>query len=220
MLVPQSQKVAIPLGDPQHRALPVRRLGGGSSWQWVRSWAWLGSIPGLWRENAATTRPCGGNIRPGITSCGCDLAPLVRNNNLELWMPQNPQTRGQDRPICGFQIASASSLPSTRGRPRHQQLAVKAAPGIFAYQLAKPGVPPRDRCVVQGRSHGARRQGEPSELSGGCDDRRRSNIGAGTITCNYDGVNKHRTVIGAGSFIGSDTALVPIRIFLYKFIHC
>ncbi len=35
-----------------------------------------------------------------------------------------------------------------------------------------------------------------------------ANIGAGTITCNYDGQAKHRTVIGAGSFIGSDTALV------------
>jgi bifunctional UDP-N-acetylglucosamine pyrophosphorylase/glucosamine-1-phosphate N-acetyltransferase len=41
----------------------------------------------------------------------------------------------------------------------------------------------------------------------------RTNIGAGTITCNYDGVNKHKTVIGAGTFIGSDTTLVaPIRI--------
>ena len=41
----------------------------------------------------------------------------------------------------------------------------------------------------------------------------RTNIGAGTITCNYDGVNKHKTVIGAGAFIGSDTTLVaPIRI--------
>ena len=34
------------------------------------------------------------------------------------------------------------------------------------------------------------------------------NIGAGTITCNYDGVNKHKTLIGDGVFIGSDTALV------------
>jgi len=41
----------------------------------------------------------------------------------------------------------------------------------------------------------------------------RSNIGAGTITCNYDGVSKHKTVIGAGAFIGSDSTLVaPIRI--------
>jgi bifunctional UDP-N-acetylglucosamine pyrophosphorylase / glucosamine-1-phosphate N-acetyltransferase len=41
----------------------------------------------------------------------------------------------------------------------------------------------------------------------------RTNIGAGTITCNYDGVGKHRTEIGARAFIGSDTMLVaPVRV--------
>ncbi|WP_420238431.1 DapH/DapD/GlmU-related protein [Telmatobacter bradus] len=35
-----------------------------------------------------------------------------------------------------------------------------------------------------------------------------TNIGAGVITCNYDGVNKHHTDVGAGSFIGSDSTLV------------
>ena len=41
----------------------------------------------------------------------------------------------------------------------------------------------------------------------------RANIGAGTITCNYDGFGKHRTVIGAGAFIGSNTALVaPVTV--------
>jgi UDP-N-acetylglucosamine diphosphorylase/glucosamine-1-phosphate N-acetyltransferase len=40
-----------------------------------------------------------------------------------------------------------------------------------------------------------------------------ANVGAGTITCNYDGHRKHRTDIGAGAFIGSNTALVaPVRI--------
>ena len=40
-----------------------------------------------------------------------------------------------------------------------------------------------------------------------------TNIGAGTITCNYDGVFKHRTEIGARAFIGSDTMLVaPVKI--------
>ena len=39
------------------------------------------------------------------------------------------------------------------------------------------------------------------------------NIGAGTITCNYDGVNKHKTIIEDGAFIGSDTQLVaPVRV--------
>ena len=40
-----------------------------------------------------------------------------------------------------------------------------------------------------------------------------ANIGAGTITCNYDGVNKHRTRIGAGAFIGSNSSLIaPVEI--------
>jgi bifunctional UDP-N-acetylglucosamine pyrophosphorylase/glucosamine-1-phosphate N-acetyltransferase len=41
----------------------------------------------------------------------------------------------------------------------------------------------------------------------------KANIGAGTITCNYDGFGKHRTEIGAGAFIGSNSSLVaPVRI--------
>ena len=41
----------------------------------------------------------------------------------------------------------------------------------------------------------------------------RANIGAGTITCNYDGFGKYQTVIGAGAFIGSNSALVaPVTI--------
>ena len=39
------------------------------------------------------------------------------------------------------------------------------------------------------------------------------NIGAGTITCNYDGVNKHKTIMGDNSFIGSNSSLVaPVKI--------
>ncbi len=39
------------------------------------------------------------------------------------------------------------------------------------------------------------------------------NIGAGTITCNYDGANKHQTMIGDGVFVGSDTKLVaPVQV--------
>lgn len=42
---------------------------------------------------------------------------------------------------------------------------------------------------------------------------RNANVGAGTITCNYDGVNKHRTVIGDDAFIGSNSSLVaPVTI--------
>jgi bifunctional UDP-N-acetylglucosamine pyrophosphorylase/glucosamine-1-phosphate N-acetyltransferase len=41
----------------------------------------------------------------------------------------------------------------------------------------------------------------------------RANIGAGTITCNFDGFAKHRTEIGAGAFVGSNSSLVaPVKI--------
>ncbi len=41
----------------------------------------------------------------------------------------------------------------------------------------------------------------------------KANVGAGTITCNYDGFGKHHTEIGAGAFIGSNTSLVaPVRV--------
>jgi bifunctional UDP-N-acetylglucosamine pyrophosphorylase/glucosamine-1-phosphate N-acetyltransferase len=40
-----------------------------------------------------------------------------------------------------------------------------------------------------------------------------ANVGAGTITCNYDGFDKHRTTIGAGAFVGSNSALVaPVTV--------
>src|SRR4029077_1120928 len=41
----------------------------------------------------------------------------------------------------------------------------------------------------------------------------KANVGAGTITCNYDGFGKYETVIGAGAFIGSNSALVaPVTV--------
>ena len=46
-----------------------------------------------------------------------------------------------------------------------------------------------------------------------------ANIGAGTITCNYDGFDKHRTEIGAGAFVGSNSSLVaPVKIGTGAFI--
>ncbi len=54
---------------------------------------------------------------------------------------------------------------------------------------------------------------------GDCDMGERVNIGAGTITCNYDGANKHRTTIGPGVFVGSNSTLVaPLAIHEQGFI--
>ena len=64
---------------------------------------------------------------------------------------------------------------------------------------------------------GASRRGRESASHltylGDADVGEATNIGAGTITCNYDGVAKHRTKIGARSFIGSDVTLVaPVAV--------
>jgi bifunctional UDP-N-acetylglucosamine pyrophosphorylase/glucosamine-1-phosphate N-acetyltransferase len=54
---------------------------------------------------------------------------------------------------------------------------------------------------------------------GDCEMGAEVNIGAGTITCNYDGVNKHKTEIGSGVFVGSNSTLVaPLRIEEHGFI--
>ena len=47
----------------------------------------------------------------------------------------------------------------------------------------------------------------------------KSNIGAGTITCNYDGVKKNKTIIGNNVFIGSNCSLIaPIKIANSSFV--
>jgi len=54
---------------------------------------------------------------------------------------------------------------------------------------------------------------------GDCEMGAQVNIGAGTITCNYDGVNKHKTEIGSGVFVGSNSTLVaPLHIEEQGFI--
>jgi bifunctional UDP-N-acetylglucosamine pyrophosphorylase/glucosamine-1-phosphate N-acetyltransferase len=66
---------------------------------------------------------------------------------------------------------------------------------------------------VKATKLGARTKANHLTYLGDTDVGEASNIGAGTITCNYDGYNKHRTKIGSRVFIGSDTALVaPVTV--------
>jgi bifunctional UDP-N-acetylglucosamine pyrophosphorylase/glucosamine-1-phosphate N-acetyltransferase len=90
---------------------------------------------------------------------------------------------------------------------------------VGPYARLRPGTELRDRAKV-----GNFVEVKKSLLDEGCkvnhlsyigdaEVGKESNIGAGTITCNYDGRKKHRTSIGEGAFIGSNTALVaPVRV--------
>jgi bifunctional UDP-N-acetylglucosamine pyrophosphorylase/glucosamine-1-phosphate N-acetyltransferase len=66
-----------------------------------------------------------------------------------------------------------------------------------------------------------RRGAKVNHLSyvGDADVGERVNIGAGTIFCNYDGFKKHKTVIGEGSFIGSDSQLIaPVNVGAHAYV--
>ncbi|MGR3503911.1 bifunctional UDP-N-acetylglucosamine diphosphorylase/glucosamine-1-phosphate N-acetyltransferase GlmU [Pseudaestuariivita sp.] len=68
-------------------------------------------------------------------------------------------------------------------------------------------------CEVKNAEIGERAKVNHLSYIGDAEIGARANIGAGTITCNYDGVFKHRTVVGRDAFIGSNTMLVaPVSV--------
>ena len=93
----------------------------------------------------------------------------------------------------------------------------KAAIGPFAHirpeSTVGPGAHVGNFVELKKTSMGAGAKANHLAYLGDATIGEKANIGAGTITCNYDGVDKHRTVIGDGAFIGSDTQLVaPVTV--------
>ncbi|WP_174801147.1 bifunctional UDP-N-acetylglucosamine diphosphorylase/glucosamine-1-phosphate N-acetyltransferase GlmU [Martelella limonii] len=101
--------------------------------------------------------------------------------------------------IEGARIAAGSTVgPFARLRP-----------GAVLHENAKVG----NFCEVKNGDIGPGAKINHLSYIGDATVGARANIGAGTITCNYDGVNKFRTEIGADSFVGSNSSLVaPVSI--------
>ena len=100
-----------------------------------------------------------------------------------------------------------------------EQAVVGAEAKIGPYARLRPGAALADRTHVgnfveiKNARIGVDSKANHLAYIGDADIGDRVNIGAGTITCNYDGVNKHRTTIEDDAFIGSDTQLVaPVRV--------
>jgi bifunctional UDP-N-acetylglucosamine pyrophosphorylase/glucosamine-1-phosphate N-acetyltransferase len=87
---------------------------------------------------------------------------------------------------------------------------------IEPFVVIGPGVSIADGAVIHSFSHIVETSiGKVNHLSyvGDAQVGANANIGAGTITCNYDGISKNRTEIGASAFIGTNSSLVaPVRI--------
>ena len=116
--------------------------------------------------------------------------------------------------------ATSASAPARRSRPTAICRTPRwAATRASAYARLRPGAELGDRSHVGNFVEikksvlGADSKANHLAYIGDAEIGARVNVGAGTITCNYDGVNKHRTVIEDDAFIGSDTQLVaPVRV--------
>ncbi len=110
----------------------------------------------------------------------------------------------------GVEIRAFSHLEGAR-------LEAGAVVGPFARlrpgSVLGPGARVGNFVELKNATLGARAKANHLAYLGDAEIGAEANIGAGTITCNYDGLAKHKTEIGAGAFIGSNTALVaPVTV--------
>jgi bifunctional UDP-N-acetylglucosamine pyrophosphorylase/glucosamine-1-phosphate N-acetyltransferase len=149
-------------------------------------------------EIAADTVLQPGVIIEGRTRIGsaCEIQAYVRISDSEIG---DRVTINSYCLISGAQIAAGSAL----GPFAHLR------PGTTIGENAKIG----NFVELKNTSFGPRSKANHLSYLGDATVGADVNVGAGTITCNYDGVEKHRTVIEDGAFIGSDSQLVaPVTV--------
>ena len=122
-------------------------------------------------------------------------------------------------PHCVIRNATIGDSTTIKAYSHVEQAQVGAQAQIGPYARLRPGTVLADQVhvgnFVEIKNSVIGRSSKANHLAyvGDADVGQGVNIGAGTITCNYDGVNKHRTVIEDDAFIGSDTQLVaPVRV--------
>ena len=167
-----------------------------------------------WRSEGVT-------IRAGaVIDVGVELAS-------DVVLEQRVVLRGETRVGRGARIDVGAVLEDvTIGAGTHVKpysvltsSSVGARAQIGPFSHLRPGSEIHDEAhignFVETKATIVRRGAKANHLAylGDGDVGERANVGAGTIFCNYDGFQKHRTVIGAGAFIGSDSQLVaPVTV--------
>jgi len=142
-------------------------------------------------------------VHPGVTlegdtviGCGCEIRAHARISNSRL---------GDGVSVLDGSIVEESVVASRATLGPYARL----RPGSDIGAAAKVG----NFVETKATSLGAGSKASHLTYLGNARVGENVNIGAGTITCNYDGVEKHETIIEDGAFIGSNTALVaPVRI--------
>jgi bifunctional UDP-N-acetylglucosamine pyrophosphorylase/glucosamine-1-phosphate N-acetyltransferase len=117
-------------------------------------------------------------------------------------------------PYCVIRNARIAAGASIKAYTHIEDAVVGAASQIGPYARLRPGtelgedVHVGNFVEIKNSKVAAHSKANHLAYVGDADVGSRVNIGAGTITCNYDGANKFRTTIGDDAFIGSDTQLV------------
>ena len=214
--------IALAVGE----GVPVRAVQPGSPWEvlGVNSKAQLAELERVYRQDVAGRLLAAGvtladpariDVR-GRLECGRDVAidvncvfegEVVLGDRVSLGancVLRNVRVAADTRiePFCHLEDADIGRNcrigPYARLRPG-AQLAQDVHIGNFV--------------EVKASTIGAGSKANHLAYIGDTEVGRNVNVGAGTITCNYDGANKHRTVIEDDVFIGSDTQLVaPVRV--------
>jgi len=207
--------------------VPVAAMQADAAWETlgVNSRGELAELERIFQRNAARilmeqgvalADPARCDVR-GSLSCGRDVAidvNCVFEGRVELGdrvtvgvncLLRNVKIAGGTRiePFCHLEDADIGADcrigPYTRIRPGGTRLDSQVHLGNFV--------------EVKASNIGAGSKANHLSYIGDSDVGRNVNVGAGTIVCNYDGANKHRTVIEDEVFIGSDTQLVaPVRV--------
>lgn len=122
-------------------------------------------------------------------------------------------------PHCVLKNVTIGARTTIEAYSHLEQAQVGADAQIGPYARLRPGAQLSDRThvgnFVEIKNSVLGKESKANHLAyvGDADVGERVNIGAGTITCNFDGANKHRTIIEDDAFIGSDTQLVaPVRV--------
>ncbi|WP_459618673.1 bifunctional UDP-N-acetylglucosamine diphosphorylase/glucosamine-1-phosphate N-acetyltransferase GlmU [Bordetella sp. 2513F-2] len=122
-------------------------------------------------------------------------------------------------PFCVLRDVSVAAGAQVEAYSHLQQASVGREARVGPYARLRPGAALHDGAHVgnfveiKNTVLGEGSKANHLAYLGDADIGRNVNVGAGVITCNYDGVNKHRTVIEDDAFIGSDSQLVaPVRV--------
>src|SRR6201996_432107 len=128
------------------------------------------------------------------------------------------QAMSRSSPLSSWRLASRSG-PGIRSHSHLEGAEVSSGAIIGPFARLRPGAKIGENAhignFVEVKNSVIEKGAKANHLTylGDAEVGARANIGAGTITCNYDGFTKARTEIGAGAFIGSDTALVaPVKV--------